>query len=294
MARQPRDIRPGRVYHLISRFVDRDWFIQTDQERRNYLELLGRALTSSDWQCLAYAIMSNHLHLATVAGADLLDSWIRRVHAPFADMMNRAYNRIGAMFVRGPKALLVADDGVGSVIAYIHNNPVRAQVVKHASDSSWTSHRAYLGCAAIPRWLDVRAGIARSGFDDPIAFDQWVADPARAQFDELHDVALSGDMFEPRRKRNEAMTVDPGVLVSMTASELGISVAQLRSRRRGTIEVLGREAVALCAQRVGLSGVDIAHALGVSQQAISRVHRRGVGTNAIALCHRVLARIGTR
>src|SRR5574338_1050354 len=160
MSRQPRHFIPGTVYHLISRFVDRDWLIRREQERRDYLELLGRALTTSDWRCLAYAIMSNHLHLAMVAGAQLLDSWIRRVHSPFADAMNRAYARIGPMFVRGPKALTVEASGVGSVIAYIHNNPVRAKVVADASESSWTSHRAYLGLVRAPAWLSVREGLA--------------------------------------------------------------------------------------------------------------------------------------
>ena len=97
-----------------SRFVDRDWFIQKEQERRDYLELLGRALNASDWRCLSYALMSNHIHLAMVAGADALDVWLRRVHSPFADLMNRAYGRIGPMFVRGPKSLLVPASGVGS------------------------------------------------------------------------------------------------------------------------------------------------------------------------------------
>jgi putative transposase len=289
MPREPRTIHSGCVYHLISRFVDREWFIQTEQERRDYLHLLGRALTSSDWKCLSYAVMSNHIHLAAVAGNDPLHSWIRRVHAPFADMMNRAYDRIGAMFVRGPKARLVADDAVGSVIAYIHNNPVRAGVVDDARGSTWTSHRAYVGLATVPRWLDVREGLARSGFDNAVAFEKWAANPVPARLDEVHDVALCDEMIE--RHPNERITIDPVALVSATASELGISLAQLRSRRRGAIEVLGREAVALCAQHVGLTGVEIARALGVSQQAVSRATTRGVRTDVIALCQRVLLRV---
>ena len=41
---------PGAVYHVISRFVDRDWFIESEDERSLYLSLLGRALLESDWR----------------------------------------------------------------------------------------------------------------------------------------------------------------------------------------------------------------------------------------------------
>jgi hypothetical protein len=59
--------------------------------------------------------MSNHIHLGAIAGNDPLGQWIRRVHAPFASTLNRTYNRIGSVFVRGPKAYVVErDDDVES------------------------------------------------------------------------------------------------------------------------------------------------------------------------------------
>src|SRR4051812_19613519 len=99
MPRVPRHIVPGRVYHLISRFVDREWFIAHERERRLYLALLGDAVSASDWRCFSYGVMSNHLHHAFVAGQQSLASWIRRVHSPFADIMNKEHDRIGPMFV---------------------------------------------------------------------------------------------------------------------------------------------------------------------------------------------------
>jgi len=289
MPRAPRHIAPGCVYHLISRFVDREWFIKREQERRDYLELLGRALTTSDWRCLAYAIMSNHIHLAMLAGAMALDEWLRRVHSPFADAMNRAYARIGPMFVRGPKALLVPSTEVGNVIAYIHNNPVRARLVDVASDSSWTSHRAYVGRAVVPRWLDIREGLARSGFGDPAAFDAWVANPTREQFDNRYDVDGIDDAVA--RKRVHAPVVDAEALVALTANELGVSVAQLCSPRRSSAEIQGRQAVVVCARRVGLKGVDVARALGITQQAVSLIGKRSIETRSITLSERVLRQL---
>src|SRR5262245_767164 len=113
MPRQPRRIEQGLAYHLISRFVDRNWFIETAYEREHYLKLLGRSLENSDWRLTSYAIMSNHIHFECIAGKQPLADWIRPVHSPFADAMNRSRNRIGCIFVRGPKAFPVHGDSFG-------------------------------------------------------------------------------------------------------------------------------------------------------------------------------------
>src|SRR3569623_2508287 len=124
MPRKPRSFVPGLAYHLISRFVDRDWFIKDEEDRLFYLDLLGRALARTDWLSLGYVVMSSHFHHAVIAGHQRLDSWMRPVHSPFADWLNKKHDRIGNVFVRGPKDLLVRRDGVGPLLAYIHNNPV--------------------------------------------------------------------------------------------------------------------------------------------------------------------------
>jgi hypothetical protein len=60
------------------------------------------------------------------------------------------------------------------VIAYIHNNPVRAGVVAKASDSSWTSHRAYVGSSKPPQWLKVDHGYELMNITEPADFDTFV------------------------------------------------------------------------------------------------------------------------
>jgi hypothetical protein len=44
-----------------------------------------------------------------------------------------------------------------SLLRYVHNNPVRAGIVERASESSWSSHRAYLGLEFCPPWLATNA-----------------------------------------------------------------------------------------------------------------------------------------
>ena len=59
------------IYHLIARFVGGEWFIKSDVERIAYLSLLRLYLQTTDWRCFAFALMSNHIHLALMSGQEL-------------------------------------------------------------------------------------------------------------------------------------------------------------------------------------------------------------------------------
>jgi len=284
MPRRPRRTFAGRVYHLISRFVDREWFITSDIERTAYLGLLSHALTESDWRCLAYAVMSNHIHLCFVAGEQPLASWIRRVHSPFADWMNRTHERIGSVFVRGPKDIEVPPERVRDVIAYIHNNPVRAGVVGGAADTTWTSHRAYLGLETKPRWLHVQTGLELGGFAAGAALDAWVATAPDAEWDAI---VRASEEPVPR----QTTTARASIIVRAVADEVGLPLAELRSPRRSPAVLLGREVAVLCATAVGVTGKAIADALEMSQQGASRISQRSVSTRAMWLVARVLGRV---
>lgn len=284
--RTPRRSRPGTVVHLISRFVDRNWYIGADAERTRYLELLQRALRESDWRCLGYGVMSNHIHHAAIVGAQPLASWVRRVHSPFADWMNRTHDRIGTIFVRGPKEIETPPERVGPLIAYIHNNPIRAGIVTEPSASDWTSHRAYLGHVRAPDWLHVREGLAMAGIEAPDAFDAWVR-TRPCERDVLRAIELAD---EPPLQDAAECPVSAEDLVRLAADELGIAVAQLCSRRRTLAELVGRRVAVHAAARVGMCGASIARALGVSQQAASKIGREPVERALDGLVTRVLGR----
>jgi REP element-mobilizing transposase RayT len=290
MARIPRVTTPGVLHHVISRFVDREWFFVSDEERNTYLTFLGRALAKTDWRCLSYCLMSNHLHFAMVAGALDLDSWARKVNSPFANWLNKERGRLGPVFADRPKANKVPLDREAHVIAYIHNNPVRADLVETAGDSPWSSHQAYLGRARPPRWLHVGEGLARAGCaGDPQAFDGLVHGLAGSTL-ELPDVA---------RARGEAHRLGPfeigtptlsepvefpilgrpfvrarpslPILLETVAARLGVTAsATARRHARGTVAVAKRVAIH-AAVSLGITISDVSAAVNVSRQRGSKV-----------------------
>ncbi len=277
---------PGVLHHIISRFVDRTWFLTDDVERDRYLHLLGRSLHRSDWLCLAYALMSNHLHFAMVAGAEPLESWAKRVNSPFANWMNARYGRLGPIFADRPATFAIRPEAEGRLIAYIHNNPVRAGVVARARDCHWTSHPIYVGAKLAPSWLHVGEGLARCRVAEA-DFDAWVA--AETATKEAPNLLAISRAARVRGALHVATPVlspvdvplvarhfarlrpDPREVLFVVSQVTGIPMTAFASRQTERILVDARRVAVHAGKRLGLTGSEIAAALGVGRQTASRL-----------------------
>ena len=284
----PRSTVPGLVHHVIAQFVDRRFLINDDTARERYLALLGRAMTTSDWRCLAYAIMSSHLHLAMIAGESPPERWMRRVHPPFSRWLNEHQHGLGHVWAERCDMWAVAPGREAPLIAYLHNNPVRAGVVEHARDSTWTSHRAYVGLATVPRWLHVDEGlarceIARTEFDGAVISDHRAVD--RPDVAGIHRAArvhgaieigtpIAGPNVEAPVlvRRFTHLRPTPARVIEVLAETLGLKASGYLSRGRGAV---GPRAIAIQAAReLGMAIASIAVALGITPQAGSRLASR--------------------
>jgi REP element-mobilizing transposase RayT len=285
---------PGVVYHLIWRFVDRDWFFQCAEERSFYLHLFGNALSTTDWRCLAYALMSSHIHVAIVAGVAPLASWARSVNSTFATWMNQRYGRIGNVFTRGPKDHAVAPDREGELIAYIHNNPVEARVVDRAADSDWTSHRRYLDARTCPAWLHADEGMRRAGFTEPQGFDTWVdATPGDGGYVDASKVRRelrergALEVATPTRADRDIVPIvarpfahirpDIRAIVQCIVTATGIPLHVLASHQRNERAVNGRCMVVHTARMLGLTYAETASGLGIRESGARNLAKRTLG-----------------
>ena len=155
MPRFARIVYPGGIYHVISRFHNREHLLTDQSERDYYLSLLGQGLEKTDTLLLAWCLMSSHVHLVVKAGKEPLDRLMKGIHSGFAGWLNRKKGRKGAVFSDRYKSILVEEEPyLIELVRYVHNNPVRARVTKTAKQSRWSSHRHYLGMHESPEWLN--------------------------------------------------------------------------------------------------------------------------------------------
>jgi hypothetical protein len=312
------------VHHVISRFVDRSWQLSGDDERDAYLFRLGRALARSDWTLVGFVLMSSHVHLVLESGEGSLEAWTKSVHSAMARWLNHRHGRLGPVFADRPYAEALCPSRVPYVLAYVHNNPVRARLVGWAGDISWSSHRAYLGLEAPPPALAVRRGLELCGYPDDaagrVAFDEWVRGCVREQHGRAEALA--------RRARSTARerTGGPVELTTPTRTEMGLRFpvvapagAMMTPERFETSsaaviaavsELLGidprgrsardhRPAIAqarrlalLTWQRAGGRRVEMARALGIGASAASELVHQSLERAPHHLVEQVCHRIG--
>jgi putative transposase len=318
MPRYRRLIAQGSVQHVVSRFVNHEFRFDTMHARAEYLRRAALALGRADWSALGFALMSSHVHWAMRAGERPSSAVIKPLHAGFAGWLNVKQGRVGPVFADRHRTLTFEADTAAALLAYIHNNPVRAGVVADPADSEWTSHRAYLGLTPAPGWLDVERGLDLCGFSATpsgrLRFHEMVV----ARSSEARRLDLSGgDMHERRRAvrtyacapleiatpvvglRAGALCVeastDPlhprhpqrawrgsaATVLNAVAQAAGMPVAELQSRSRAwSIARARRVALLLWTRELRRPTVDLARILGLSSSAASEAMRTASAQDA--------------
>lgn len=306
MPRYARLHAPGALVHVIARFVNRAFRLAGDDERTFYLAALGGALVHTDWTLLAYALMSSHVHLALLAGSAPPWHLLKRLHVKIAQGINRLQGTLGPVFAHRPTTIVMPPSRTGSLVGYLHNNPVRAGVSADAASSSWTSHRAWVGLDVAPAWLAVELGLRTAGFDvgplGRLEFDRFVRERAGEPRDDTHarrriaetrararalvglPIEISSPLIVdaaegvshlvlggsgPARPRWEG---DLGLLVPLVATRVGVDPGDVRSRRRAREVVRARRLAGIVGVRVlGRPTIEVASVLGISGSALTQL-----------------------
>jgi putative transposase len=90
--------------------------------------------------------MSNHIHLLIDDNGNDISKLIKSINISYAYYFNRTYRRCGHLFQdRFRSELIDSDAYLIEVSKYIHNNPVKAGLVKDPWEYGWSSCDAYTG-----------------------------------------------------------------------------------------------------------------------------------------------------
>lgn len=156
MPRSPRIEYPGAIYHITSRGNRKENIYLSDNDKYNFLMLLGKACGRCDWICHAYCLMNNHYHLLLETPFGNLAKGMQYLNGVYTQQFNKKYNHVGHVFQGRYKAILVEKDSYLLELArYIVLNPVRANLVSNASEWKWSSYSATCGEITAPSWLTV-------------------------------------------------------------------------------------------------------------------------------------------
>lgn len=163
MARKPRALIEGGIYHITCRGNERQAIFRDDRDRKRFLDRLADSAESHQVRVYLFCLMPNHLHLLVETPLANLDRFMGSLLTGYTVYFNRRHRRIGhlmqgrygAQVVEGNEYLL-------KLSRYVHLNPVQVQGMREKPlrerlqklhEYPWSSLWEYAGNAAPSGWL---------------------------------------------------------------------------------------------------------------------------------------------
>lgn len=138
-------------FHIIVQGMNKEWIFKKEKYLKKYRELLLNNKENYDIKILAYCIMNNHAHILIYCEKiEELSQYMKSVNTSYANYYNTIEERVGHVFRNRYEAEEINSERyLLNCIAYIHNNPVKAGMVRKASDYKYSSYNNYINKTGI-------------------------------------------------------------------------------------------------------------------------------------------------
>jgi len=131
---------------VVLRGINKQTIFEDEEDNEMFLVTVNQYRKQSGYLLLAYCLMGNHIHLLMKTGSEELGQIFRRIGASYVYWYNRKYERTGHLFQDRYKSEAVETEAyLFAVLRYIHQNPLKAGLVKNLEDYPYSSFAEYLG-----------------------------------------------------------------------------------------------------------------------------------------------------
>ncbi|MCJ7611846.1 MAG: transposase [Candidatus Aminicenantes bacterium] len=156
MPRIARVVIPDCPHHVIQRGNRRQKSFFCDSDKQLYLRLLKRHGERAGISFLAYCLMENHVHLIAIPKTKgSLATGIGEAHRKYTTIINIREDCRGYLWQGRFISYPLDEAYFFAAVRYVERNPVRAGLVKSASDYAWSSARAHVFKKANPLLSDI-------------------------------------------------------------------------------------------------------------------------------------------
>jgi REP element-mobilizing transposase RayT len=279
----------GGLYHVYNRFARGEDVFSAPEEAAEFVELLREVKKRDGLTVFAWALLSNHYHVAVRTSAIPLSRTMRHLQWTFSRRFNRRWGRTGPLWQSRYEARLIEDQGYfDQVLVYIHLNPVRAGLVDEPADYVFSGHREIMGKVKDPL-VDVDHALIGYGHTLRKARRCYVTRmKAELEEDAFDGSPTRQSLFAPTDRNLEAPTgvfvdelgrstglerptLEADQFLNAACSILGVEIERLASRRRDSETASIRQlAAAVGIERWGQRAGRIAAVLDKHPVAVSR------------------------
>ena len=161
MGRIARAVVPGIPHHITQRGNHHETVFFHDEDRQVYLKALAQYCDRYGVRLLGYCLMSNHVHFVAVPEReDSLAKAFGRTHNDYARWVHVRHRQTGHLWQNRFFSCPLDSGHCWAALRYVERNPVRAQIVRDATDWRWSSAHAHV------------TGIDHSGL---LKFEEWAS-----------------------------------------------------------------------------------------------------------------------
>ena len=146
MPRIARECMNTSFFHVIVQGVNKEFIFEKWKYKEKYLNLLKKAKEDCEIDIIAHAIMYNHAHLLLhIEDTKVMSDFMKRINEDYGRYYNYVEDRVGHVFRdRFLSEPITNERYLLNCIAYIHNNPVKANIVKKCEDYKFSSYKDFI------------------------------------------------------------------------------------------------------------------------------------------------------
>jgi REP element-mobilizing transposase RayT len=314
MPRQARLDLAGYMYHVIARGNERKSIFLEKEDYDDFLSRFKIALDKTGGKCLAWCLIPNHFHLLILRGRKPLAELMSRLATGYAVGFNIRHKRCGHLFQNRYKAIICNEEEyLRELVAYIHLNPLRANLVKDfkgLEGYKWCGHGAMMGTRkdgfiereyilghfaqtehkAVQEYTaflkerrsKYKGGeFSGGGLIKSMGGISAVLGCRKSGYREMFDERVLGNGDFVESVLNEAgelpeLKIQPQEIMRQVCEMTGISKKEITGGRQERKVVRARAIYCyLAKEKMKLKGVDLMRELGLTCGAVSRLTERG-------------------
>jgi REP element-mobilizing transposase RayT len=154
MSRPLRIDYPNAWHHVMNRARRGEVLFVDKADYQQFIDLLQETADLFNVNVAAFCMMPTHYHLMVQTPDATLSRCMRHLNGVYTQRYNVRHGCDGTLFRGRFKSILVdADNYMLQLVRYIHQNPLKAGLVKRLDQYVWSSHKGYLSKAKKWNWL---------------------------------------------------------------------------------------------------------------------------------------------
>lgn len=145
MGRIARKCLDTSFFHVIVQGINKEYIFKNEKYINRYIKLFNEKINKENLEIIAFCIMNNHAHfLIHTENIQYLSKFMQKLNSAYARYYNYMENRVGYVFRdRYKSEPITSKTYLIHCIKYIHQNPVKANMVKNTEEYKYSTSNQY-------------------------------------------------------------------------------------------------------------------------------------------------------